>query len=105
MPSKYDWFNKYQIDYDDQIQNKVKEEMYKKDWYVEAEQCDEGWFELEVDEEFDKTKLKWDGVGMKYGEEYLKDEGGTKPNSDVRTTIHFDYKEDEWSSYFCHSWY
>ena len=103
MPSKYDWFHQY--DYEDLISRKVEDEIEKKEWYVKAEQCDEGWMELEVDEEFDKTKLKWDGNSMNYGEETLKDEGGTKPNSDVRTTIHFDYKEDDWSSYFCHSWY
>ena len=103
MPSKYDWFHQY--DYEDLIQTKVDEEMEKKDWYVKAEQCDEGWNVLKVDEKFDQSKLKWDGVCMKYGEKTLDDEGGTKPNSDVQTNIQFDYQGDGWSSYFSHSWY
>ena len=34
----------------------------------------------------------------------LEDEGGTKPNSDIRTNIQFDYQGNDWSSYFSHSW-
>ena len=38
-------------------------------------------------EEFDKSKLKWNGESMKYGDDYLSDEGNIKPNSDVEICI------------------
>ena len=61
--------------------------------------------ELEVDEEFDQSKLVWNGECMKYGDEYLSDEGGTKPNSDVETECSFSYEDDDVYCSFSHSWY
>ena len=85
---------------------KLEDEIREKyEWYVKTFQIDEGWMELSVEEEFDVSKLVWDGECMKYGEEHLSDEGNTKPNSDVETTIDFDSKDDDVYCSYGHSWY
>tara|TARA_S200000501_G_C20650364_1_gene667179 strand:- start:159 stop:749 length:591 start_codon:yes stop_codon:yes gene_type:complete len=101
MPSKYEWWNKG-WEYDDLVKTKMDNKMEEKDWYVTFFQVDEGNVELEIDEDFNQDKLKWDGECMKYGDEYLSDEGGTKPNSDVDTTC--EYENDETDTYFSHTW-
>ena len=58
-----------------------------------------------IDEEFDKSKLKWNGESMKYGDDWVGDTSGTKPNSDVDITCEYDSEKDGVSTYFSHSWY
>ena len=100
MPSKYDWW--HQFDYDDLEKTKMDNKMEEKDWFVTFYQIDEGWTELEIEEDFDQDKLKWTGESMKYGDEFLTDTGGTKPNSDIDTTC--EYENEETDTYFSHTW-
>ena len=60
---------------------------------------------LEIDEEFDKSKLKWNGESMMYGEDWVGDTSGTKPNSDIDITCQYDSEKDGVSTYFSHTWY
>ena len=72
--------------YDD----KTKEE-YEKDtnWYITFEYWDEGWFELEVeDDEFDKSKLKWSGDSLSYDDDAGFDDIGSKPSENMYA-MHF----------------
>ena len=106
MPTKYNYFyTDCPVPDEGLVVDNFDEKMDKKDWYVTFFQIDEGWTELEVDEEFDQSKLVWNGECMKYGDEYLSDEGGTKPNSDVETECSFSYEDDDVYCSFSHSWY
>ena len=97
-----DFFDNY--DYDETQLAKMEEKMEKKEWYVTFYQIDEGYMELEIDEEFDKSKLKWNGESMMYGEDWVGDTSGTKPNSDVDITCQYDSEKDGVSTYFSHTW-
>ena len=50
-------------------------------------------------------KLKWNGESMMYGEDWVGDTSGTKPNSDVDITCQYDSEKDGVSTYFSHTWY
>jgi hypothetical protein len=98
-----DFFDNYE--YDETQLAKMEEKMEKKDWYVTYFQIDEGYMELEIDEEFDKSKLKWNGESMKYGDDWVGDTSGTKPNSDVETECVYDNEDDDVYTSFSHCWY
>ena len=88
--------------------DRMERKMEKKEWYVTYFQIDEGYTELKIpDGEFNQDKLKWDGESMKYGGEYLSDEGNTKPNSDVEIYCRYDHEDEEDEVYtgFSHTWY
>ena len=100
MPTKTEFFYNYEK-FDTTIRDKTEKRLEEKDWYVTFFDVNEGWMKLEIDEEFDQSKLVFDLSNMKYGDEYFHDED-LQPNSDV--SIWCEYENDDTDTRFSHDW-
>ena len=63
------WDDKTKAEYEEQ-----------KDWFITWEYADEGWFEMKVEGEFEKSKLKWDGQALSYDDQWGFDDIGSRPS-------------------------